>query len=191
MLHGEHRKAADHRLDSYQPSHHRQKQRVGGIVHTSCVEVALHFVDLPGLGPTSRFYSNRESRLFWWYRGPNEWNPTGLIIARCLKWSDLHKYLMRTEIAQYRKPLEPRGSGANMYRSPERWANESIEVPGNAITTNPFHFVISHSCFVIALLRGAARPGGNGGPAATKAESKFQAPNSKPAAAGNIYELEP
>jgi len=46
VFHDQNRKAADHRLYPYQPSHRRQEQSIGGIVHTNCMEVASGFIDL-------------------------------------------------------------------------------------------------------------------------------------------------
>src|SRR5690242_10039222 len=43
VFHGQNRKAADHRLYPYQSSHQREEERIGGIVHTSCMKGWIGF----------------------------------------------------------------------------------------------------------------------------------------------------
>src|SRR4029077_9103690 len=66
VFHGQNRKAADHRLYSYQPSYQRQEQSIGGIVHTS-VWKPPRISSIYIIPPAPRFHSNRELRRFWQY----------------------------------------------------------------------------------------------------------------------------
>jgi len=55
VFHDQNRKAADHRLYPYQPSHQRQEQSIARIVHTNCMEVASGFIDLSSFLQLSGF----------------------------------------------------------------------------------------------------------------------------------------
>ena len=49
MFQGQNRKTADHRLYPDESSHHRQKESVAGIVHTTSARVVFGLIDLPQL----------------------------------------------------------------------------------------------------------------------------------------------